>query len=222
MVEDCMVITRSQQARELEEEAEWMRRQAESGAVANPIQENIVDRDEWIGGLEAMDADLFIVPGKNRKTRTQRRKEKKQWLNEGSKLKRGDLPIGKEELEKLQAGDKTPEQIGKLAEEGQESSPAGVRYTKKNGLLYRVTGNLEEETEREQLVLPTVCRKEVLRLAHSIPLGGHLGQKKTTARVLKRFYWPGMFQDIKQYCWTCPECQRIAGKRIASKVPLVS
>uniref|UniRef100_A0A1X7UP22 Uncharacterized protein n=1 Tax=Amphimedon queenslandica TaxID=400682 RepID=A0A1X7UP22_AMPQE len=35
-----------------------MRRQAKSGAVANPIQENIVDRDEWIGGLEAMDADL--------------------------------------------------------------------------------------------------------------------------------------------------------------------
>uniref|UniRef100_A0A1X7TBB0 Uncharacterized protein n=1 Tax=Amphimedon queenslandica TaxID=400682 RepID=A0A1X7TBB0_AMPQE len=50
-VAECMVMIRCQQARELEEEAERMRRQAESGAVANPIQENIVDRDEWIGGL---------------------------------------------------------------------------------------------------------------------------------------------------------------------------
>jgi len=34
--------------------------------------------------------------------------------------------------------------------------------------------------EVEQLVLPKSCRSIVLKVAHSIPLGGHLGRNKTT------------------------------------------
>ena len=80
----------------------------------------------------------------------------------------------------------------------------------------------DEEEEKEQLVLPLACWKDVLRLAHTIPLGGHLGQKKTTNRMLKRFYWPRVLQDVRQYCQTCPECQRTAGKRFTQKARLIS
>ena len=58
----------------------------------------------------------------------------------------------------------------------------------------------------------------MLRLAHTIPLG----QKKTTNRVLKKFYWPHVFQDLKQYCQTCPECQQTMGKKFTLMSRLIS
>jgi cyanate lyase len=42
----------------------------------------------------------------------------------------------------------------------------------------------------DQIVLPLDYREKVLELAHTIPLAGHLGKKKTTDRVVQRFYWP--------------------------------
>lgn len=42
----------------------------------------------------------------------------------------------------------------------------------------------------EQLVVPTSLRSMVLKLGHSTPWTGHLGQQKTLARVSNRFYWP--------------------------------
>ena len=34
---------------------------------------------------------------------------------------------------------------------------------------------------------------------------------KTYARILKHFFWPGLKQDVSQYCRTCPTCQ-LTGK----------
>lgn len=54
--------------------------------------------------------------------------------------------------------------------------------------------------EIEQLVLPQRCRTTVLRLAHSIPLAGHLGRKKMAERVKMSSYWPTLFKDVANYC----------------------
>ena len=48
-----------------------------------------------------------------------------------------------------------------------------------------------------QLVLPKTCRDPVLQMAHAIPMAGHLGRKKTTERVLQRFFWPSASKDIR-------------------------
>ena len=69
-------------------------------------------------------------------------------------------------------------------------------------------------------MIPTPCRKAVLTLAHKIPLAGHLGWKKTAARVMQRFYWPTLFHDVKQLCKTCPECQKTAAHR-KFRAPLI-
>ena len=61
----------------------------------------------------------------------------------------------------------------------------------------------------------------MLQLAHSIPLAGHLGRKKTTDRIMQRFYWPGMFRDVEDHCRTCPACQKSSTRRPA-KAPLLS
>ena len=60
----------------------------------------------------------------------------------------------------------------------------------------------------EQLVLPQQCRAVVLRLAHDIPLAGHLSIKKTRERVLQCYYWPGILSDVATYYRTCEVCQR--------------
>ena len=71
----------------------------------------------------------------------------------------------------------------------------------------------------DQVVLPRSYRSNVLRLAHDVPMAGHLGRERTTKRILKRFFWPGLFQDVRKYCESCDACQRVAKKR--EKVPLI-
>jgi len=75
-------------------------------------------------------------------------------------------------------------------------------YVLKAGLLYR-----KSKEEGTQLVVPTAYRKEVVELGHTIPWSGHLGFMKTLMRVSKRFYWPKMYTEVKEYCKSCPECQ---------------
>ena len=71
----------------------------------------------------------------------------------------------------------------------------------------------------EQVVLPRQCRRAVLELAHTIPLGGHLGKKKTTEKIRRRFYWPTLFRDVAEFCRSCDQCQK-AGHRRVRRVPM--
>ena len=62
-------------------------------------------------------------------------------------------------------------------------------------------------------------RDQVIKLAHDLPLAGHLGREKTTQQILRCFYWPTLFQDVKQYCQSCTECQLYGGRK--GRAPLV-
>lgn len=92
-------------------------------------------------------------------------------------------------------------------------------FSCKKGLLY-TEGTLEEVEDVEQLVLPVQYRETALQTAHSSPMAGHFGRKKTTARLRTRFLWPKMSYDIKDLCKTCPTCQRTATRQ-APHYPLV-
>ncbi|XP_078575255.1 uncharacterized protein LOC144861313 [Branchiostoma floridae x Branchiostoma japonicum] len=72
-----------------------------------------------------------------------------------------------------------------------------------------------------QVVVPAVHRQEVLRLAHSIPLSGHMGIARTKERVLKHFYWPGVIRDVKKFRRSCPECQKTATRRADDRHTMV-
>ena len=37
---------------------------------------------------------------------------------------------------------------------------------------------------------------------------GHLERRKTASRILQRFYWPGIFHNVSEYCRSCTECQK--------------
>jgi len=58
-------------------------------------------------------------------------------------------------------------------------------------------------------VVPRVHRREVLELAHALPMAGHLGINKTYQKILNHFYWPGLKKDVTQYCKSCHVCQMV-------------
>ncbi|XP_044860022.1 uncharacterized protein LOC123363206 [Mauremys mutica] len=80
--------------------------------------------------------------------------------------------------------------------------------------LYRIDRDPRTREPLTQLLVPRCHRRAVMQLAHDVPAAGHLGQEKTLARILTRFFWPGIHQEVKQYCTSCPECQLAAPPRV--------
>ena len=72
----------------------------------------------------------------------------------------------------------------------------------------------------DQVILPHGYREAVLRMAHMAPWAGHFGCRRTTDRILNRFFWPGVRQDVADLCRRCQTCQRTA-QGTTRKVPLV-
>ena len=155
--------------------------------------------------------DMFTVPReREKKTRRSKREERRAYglvrVKDGPRKQQGEegLDLTLEQLQQLQETDNTL--VGAVE---------GDRFSRKNGVPYRqwVERGQPEEAAVELIVLPKQCRKTVLQLAHSIPLGGHLGKKKTADRILRRFYWPSLFRDVADFCRSCSACQSRAGEK---------
>ncbi len=137
------------------------------------------------------------------------------------------LDASKEQIQAWQESDVTLEKVRYYAsfQRKDGSGEENVFFYRKDGLLYRHWQPRKQEEngvrEVEQLVLPIHCRQLVLRLAHDIPTASHLGVTKTRNRGLQRYYWPGIFKEVTEYCTTCEVCQRSRGRRPA-RAPLVS
>ena len=101
---------------------------------------------------------------------------------------------------------------------GQEvcvSSPATRHYWSswellviKNGMLMRKFIKRDGTSDSLQLIVPRGLQREVLWNAHDGLLGGHLGQKKTREKALKKFYWRGIREDCNNWVNTCDVCAR--------------
>ena len=116
------------------------------------------------------------------------------------------------ELEKWQLKDPSLQRIQELADHSEGAGDQRVYFYRKGGLVYRrwqpAGARMSDVRQCEQLVLPRRCQALVLRLAHDVPMAGHLGVTKTKDRVIQRYYWPGVFKDVASYCRTCEVCQR--------------
>ncbi|XP_075779243.1 uncharacterized protein LOC142827525 [Pelodiscus sinensis] len=98
--------------------------------------------------------------------------------------------------------------------------PQGPRFEIRGDLLYRLTQDPQTQAEICQLLVPQRLRTTVLRLAHDVPWAGHLGREKTLCRLAQRFFWPGIHHAVRDYCASCPECQR-ANPGGVPRAPLV-
>uniref|UniRef100_K7EZ52 Gypsy retrotransposon integrase-like protein 1 n=1 Tax=Pelodiscus sinensis TaxID=13735 RepID=K7EZ52_PELSI len=104
---------------------------------------------------------------------------------------------------------------------GGERGQQGPRFEVRNDRLYRVALDPQTGEESVQLLVPARYRKGVLRLGHASPWAGHLGREKTLQRVAQRFFWPGIHREVREFCESCPECQRTNPKGVP-KAPLVA
>ena len=167
------------------------------------------------GTFACLDDSLFTptVTQKPVLTRSQKRADRRRY-----RIRSNIADPPAEDLRALQESDSTLDHARSVAD-GAPTPASGERFFRRDGVLYRRYSPPGGE-EVEQLVLPMPCRPTVLRLAHNIPLAGHLGRKKTTDRIKQRFYWPGMFRDTEDHCQTCPECLKYSTRRPA-KAPLL-
>ena len=77
-----------------------------------------------------------------------------------------------------------------------------------NNTLYHLwwPTNLRRNVTRKQLVIPASLKTEVLTACHDDTFGGHLGLEKTFDKIRDRYYWDGMYLEIKNYVESCEIC----------------
>lgn len=71
-----------------------------------------------------------------------------------------------------------------------------------------------------QIVLPEALKEEVLKDLHEGTVGGHLGTDKTLSRLRERFYWPGHYNDVREWCRNCATCASRKSPAPKARAPL--
>ena len=51
-------------------------------------------------------------------------------------------------------------------------------------------------------------RTKLIQRTHDSPLGGHPGRDQTSMILSRRFFWPGLSQDVRQFLRNCDVCGR--------------
>ena len=138
-------------------------------------------------------------------------------------------------LRSLQLSDKDLAQILKWKQSGQRpfgpvvcrSSPVTRHYWNqwdtlevRDGILYRRYTKQDCSGSYIQFLVPASLRKEILKLMHDSPISGHLGKKKTCARVLQHFYWYGIRDDVQNWIRQCDTCGSIKAPPRRYRAPL--
>ena len=95
---------------------------------------------------------------------------------------------------------------------------ASSRYFLQDGLLYREYK--KGSRSQNKLVVPARLVPCVLRLAHDLPVAGHMGVARTKEKILQSFYWPSVNADVKLYCRSCVICQKTVAKGRTPRAPL--
>ena len=75
-------------------------------------------------------------------------------------------------------------------------------------ILKRVEGQ-----ERELIIVPAELVERVIRILHERVGAAHQAAKATAAKVIQRFFWPGLKRDVRLFvacCSTCDQFLRMA------------
>ena len=89
-----------------------------------------------------------------------------------------------------------------------------------DGQLWRRYDDGTGKKEWLQLVVPTSLREEILHKVHQGVVSGHLGEQKMLHQIKERFYWPGMAEDVHNWCQTCASCATNKSPSTKARAPL--
>lgn len=129
--------------------------------------------------------------------------------NLADSLSRNPLPCVVEENEEIFAvfqGNACP-WYNKIYQAVTNSPSRYPEYLIHNEVLYRSFPGAHGETPWK-LCIPKSERPRILKEIHDAPEAGHLGITKSIARAANRYYWPGMFREIRRYVQKCESCAR--------------
>ena len=80
------------------------------------------------------------------------------------------------------------------------------RLKVQDGLLWRLYDDGLSQKTWLQFVVPSTLKEEILREIHEGVISGHLGEQKMMHQLTECFYWPGMSEDVRNWCQTCASC----------------
>ncbi len=85
-------------------------------------------------------------------------------------------------------------------------------YEVVDGVLFKKLRSSDKTQAMEmRVVVPLVLTHEVLHDCHNIPSSAHFGIHHTYSRVASHYFWHGLYQDVRNWCLSCIECQQRKG-----------
>jgi transposase InsO family protein/predicted aspartyl protease len=90
-----------------------------------------------------------------------------------------------------------------------KAAPIDDFHMTSNGIFYKQIKTVSRKSElvdNQAVIVPACLVKAVLSKFHDQT--GHLGFTSTLHTIRSRYFWPGMYSDVRQYVSTCDACQR--------------
>ena len=119
------------------------------------------------------------------------------------------------ELKRAQAQYEPTRKLIELLEQreaGEEVEESLTRnYELYEGLLCRTTKAEEESYDSLRPYLPPELHNTIIANYHCSIWGAHRGGQATFREVASRYFWPGMYEEIKDYVSKCDVCQLAKG-----------
>ena len=69
-------------------------------------------------------------------------------------------------------------------------------------------------------MVPVKYRQAIFQLGHASALAGHMGARKTTERISKEYFWPGMTVELDCLARSCDVCQKTTDRGRVPPAPL--
>jgi len=152
-----------------------------------------------------------LVPNRIGKVETRSSSKPEVWFQNRSRLDllrlQNEDPHLAQVTEWLRSGNRPP------AKEMYSASPELRHYWNLwgtlelcDGLLFRHFHKRDGSFSHLQLLVPTSLRQEILSQFHDNVFSGHLGAKKTSARIFQKYYWYEFRDDVKIWVSQCDLC----------------
>lgn len=183
----------------------------------------------WILALQEYNYNIIHKPGKlnlfaDHLSREVEEVENKVQVNSNClHVQFGSIP--NEEVRKRQGADEYCSNILKKLETSDPNSvhPKFKFFVNEDEVLMcqeKKVGRVNYFSRQPKLVIPSSLKSEVLFLCHDNTCATHPGLSRTMSKVRKAFYWPGYFQDVKNYVASCNSCVARRGFKPKQKAPL--
>ena len=88
-------------------------------------------------------------------------------------------------------------------------------------LIYCQIKDKSQGESAMRLVAPQILRKETFQMLHCNRTAAHMGMRKTLANIQRRFWWPGIKEDVERMCCGCSQCQKRNPRSDRHNAPLV-